>query len=34
MTQIRQKLEPGRQPRYFVTEAGIGFRFEAPGDTP
>jgi two-component system KDP operon response regulator KdpE len=29
MTQIRQKLEPEpSQPRYFVTEAGLGFRFE------
>lgn len=32
MTQIRQKLEPDHaHPRYFITEAGIGFRFE-PGD--
>jgi two-component system KDP operon response regulator KdpE len=31
MTQIRQKLEPDPpRPRYFVTEPGIGFRFEAP----
>jgi two-component system KDP operon response regulator KdpE len=31
MTQIRQKLEPDHsRPRYFVTEPGIGFRFE-PG---
>jgi two-component system KDP operon response regulator KdpE len=29
MTQIRQKLEPEpSRPRYFVTEPGIGFRFE------
>jgi two-component system KDP operon response regulator KdpE len=29
MTQIRQKLEPEpSRPRYFITEAGIGFRFE------
>jgi two-component system KDP operon response regulator KdpE len=29
MTQIRQKLEPEpAAPRYFVTEPGIGFRFE------
>jgi two-component system KDP operon response regulator KdpE len=29
MTQIRQKLEPEpATPRYFVTEPGIGFRFE------
>jgi two-component system KDP operon response regulator KdpE len=31
MTQIRQKLEPEPSaPRYFVTEPGIGFRFELP----
>jgi two-component system KDP operon response regulator KdpE len=31
MTQIRQKLEPEpSKPRYFVTEPGIGFRFERP----
>jgi two-component system KDP operon response regulator KdpE len=31
MTQIRQKLEPEPSaPRYFVTEPGIGFRFEVP----
>jgi two-component system KDP operon response regulator KdpE len=31
MTQIRQKLEPEpSSPRYFVTEPGIGFRFEGP----
>jgi two-component system KDP operon response regulator KdpE len=29
MTQIRQKLEPEPSaPRYFITEPGIGFRFE------
>jgi two-component system, OmpR family, KDP operon response regulator KdpE len=29
MTQIRQKLEPDPpHPRYFITEPGIGFRFE------
>jgi two-component system KDP operon response regulator KdpE len=29
MTQIRQKLEPEpAKPRYFITEPGIGFRFE------
>jgi two-component system KDP operon response regulator KdpE len=33
MTQIRQKLEPDPpQPRYFVTEPGIGFRFERPDE--
>jgi two-component system KDP operon response regulator KdpE len=31
MTQIRQKLEPDHaHPRYFITEPGIGFRFELP----
>jgi two-component system KDP operon response regulator KdpE len=31
MTQIRQKLEPEpSNPRYFITEPGIGFRFEGP----
>ena len=34
MTQIRHKLEPEpSRPRYFVTEPGIGFRFEAPAAT-
>jgi two-component system KDP operon response regulator KdpE len=29
MTQIRQKLEPEpSQPRYFITEPGLGFRYE------
>jgi two-component system KDP operon response regulator KdpE len=29
MTQIRRKLEPDHaRPRYFITEPGIGFRFE------
>ena len=33
MTQIRQKLEPEpSRPRYFVTEPGLGFRFESPED--
>jgi two-component system KDP operon response regulator KdpE len=33
MTQIRQKLEPEpSKPRYFITEPGIGFRFEAPAE--
>ena len=32
MTQIRQKLEPeSSHPRYFITEPGLGFRFEMPG---
>lgn len=31
MTQIRHKLEPeSSQPRYFITEPGLGFRFEMP----
>lgn len=31
MTQIRQKLEPEpSHPKYFITEPGIGFRFEPP----
>ncbi|WP_166350733.1 response regulator [Phytoactinopolyspora limicola] len=30
MTQIRQRLEPvPSRPRYFITEPGMGFRFEA-----
>lgn len=34
MTQIRQKLEPDHsRPRYFITEPGIGFRFEMPDET-
>jgi two-component system KDP operon response regulator KdpE len=37
MAQIRQKLEPEpSQPRYFITETGMGFRFLVPAasDTP
>jgi two-component system KDP operon response regulator KdpE len=35
MTQIRQKLEPDHaKPRYFITEPGIGFRFELPTPDP
>jgi two-component system KDP operon response regulator KdpE len=36
MTQIRQKLEPDHaRPRYFITEPGIGFRFQLPeSDSP
>ena len=31
MAQIRRKLEPEpAQPRYFITEPGMGYRFEAP----
>ena len=34
MTQIRHKLEPEpSKPRYFITEPGLGFRFEAPEPT-
>jgi two-component system KDP operon response regulator KdpE len=33
MTQIRQKLEPNSSaPRYFITEPGIGFRFQQRSD--
>ena len=33
MTQIRRELEPEpSRPRYFVTEAGIGYRLELPSD--
>ena len=33
MAQVRRKLEPepGR-PRYFLTEPGMGYRFEATGE--
>jgi two-component system, OmpR family, KDP operon response regulator KdpE len=32
MAQIRRKLEPKpARPRYFITEPGMGYRFE-PGD--
>jgi two-component system, OmpR family, KDP operon response regulator KdpE len=35
MAQIRQKLEPvPSKPRYFITEPGIGFRFENPSPSP
>ncbi len=34
LAQLRRKLEPDPgQPRYFVTEPGMGYRFE-PGDPP
>jgi two-component system KDP operon response regulator KdpE len=34
MTQIRHKLEPvPTKPRYFITEPGIGLRFESPETT-
>jgi two-component system, OmpR family, KDP operon response regulator KdpE len=33
MTQIRHELEPEpHKPRYFITEPGLGFRFELPDD--
>jgi two-component system KDP operon response regulator KdpE len=32
MAQIRRKLEPDpARPRYFITEARMGYRFEQPG---
>ncbi|MCW5950860.1 MAG: response regulator transcription factor [Propionibacteriaceae bacterium] len=32
MTQIRQRLEPEpSRPRYFITEPGLGLRYEPPG---
>ena len=34
MAQIRQKLEPEpSQPRYFITETGMGFRFLVPASS-
>ena len=34
MAHIRRKLEPEpSRPRYFVTEPGMGYRFEEPADT-
>jgi two-component system KDP operon response regulator KdpE len=34
MTHIRQRLEPEpATPRYFITEPGIGYRFQLPEDT-
>ena len=31
MAQVRRKLEPDRRrPRYFITEPGMGYRFELP----
>jgi two-component system KDP operon response regulator KdpE len=31
MAHVRRKLEPvASQPRYFVTEPGMGYRFELP----
>ena len=33
MAHIRRKLEPDpSRPRYFVTEPGMGYRFEGPDD--
>ncbi len=33
MTQIRQRLEPEpSKPRYFITEPGLGYRFQLPAD--
>jgi two-component system, OmpR family, KDP operon response regulator KdpE len=34
MTQIRQRLEPEpSRPRYFVTEPGMGYRFQDQAET-
>ena len=34
MAQVRRKLEPDpSRPRYFITEPGMGYRFEAPPPT-
>jgi two-component system KDP operon response regulator KdpE len=31
MAQVRRKLEPeASRPRYFITEPGMGYRFELP----
>ena len=33
MAQVRRKLEPDpSRPRYFITEPGMGYRFEPPAD--
>jgi two-component system KDP operon response regulator KdpE len=33
MAQLRRKLEPQpSKPRYFITEPGMGYRFEPPSD--
>ena len=35
LAHIRRKLEPDpARPRYFVTEPGMGYRFEGPGEGP
>jgi two-component system, OmpR family, KDP operon response regulator KdpE len=35
MAQIRRKLEPDpAKPRYFITEPGMGYRFEGDTDAP
>jgi two-component system KDP operon response regulator KdpE len=35
MAQLRRKLEPQPSaPRYFITEPGMGYRFEAPDQAP
>ena len=35
LAHIRRKLEPvPAQPRYFITEPGMGYRFEGAGDGP
>lgn len=32
ITNLRRKLEPGRQPRYLLTEHGVGYRLATPDD--
>jgi two-component system KDP operon response regulator KdpE len=35
LAHIRRKLEPDPpRPRYFITEPGMGYRFEAGADQP
>ncbi len=35
MAHVRRKLEPDpSRPRYFVTEPGMGYRFEPPSAEP
>jgi two-component system KDP operon response regulator KdpE len=35
MARIRRKLEPEpSNPRYFITEPGMGYRFEPPAGAP
>jgi len=32
ITNLRRKLEPGRQPKYILTEHGIGYRLATADD--